>query len=221
MLYLNDEKNKQYSTIYKELFEMYNEVVTERDTLKKEIYESKQNSDQLQIDHSKSEIDHLEESISNLNDNVEQKELHESEQFQIVHSKFEIDHLEESISNLNDEIKKKDEIIRKLNNTIYEKEKKMDIMSCPYKTLQLKGFNDKKSYLYYLQNSECAYCERRINLEHMTQEHLVPKSLKGTNHIGNICLVCKKCNRIRKNNMNDKEFIEVLIKRICNPMWWY
>jgi 5-methylcytosine-specific restriction endonuclease McrA len=80
---------------------------------------------------------------------------------------------------------------------------------------------DKKEFLFDIQEGECLYCYRNINIEHMTYEHLIPKSYKGTNHLYNLCLVCAKCNKIRQNNMGDVDFIEVLQERMNNRFWYY
>ena len=118
-------------------------------------------------------------------------------------------------------IQEQSEEIYKLKNTILSQENIINTIQCPYKTLQLKGFTDKKNYLYYLQNSECAYCFNRIPFKKMTKEHLIPKSKGGTDDIGNICLVCYKCNQIRANNMEDFEFIDTIRQRLEDHIWWY
>lgn len=80
---------------------------------------------------------------------------------------------------------------------------------------------NKKEFLYKIQKKRCSYCKKKICIQNMTLEHLIPKSYKGTNHLYNLCLVCQKCNEKRQNNMGDVDFIEVLQKRMNNRFWYY
>lgn len=60
--------------------------------------------------------------------------------------------------------------------------------------------------LYARQNGKCAYCGRHRNHKYMTVDHIIPLSKGGTNDIGNLQCVCKKCNSL-KDDMMPEEFV--------------
>lgn len=81
-------------------------------------------------------------------------------------------------------------------------------------------YESKKKMLYKLQNGRCKYCDRKIQEQHMTIEHLILKSLGGNKHYGNICLTCKKCNQNRSNHMSHRGALSEILKRLNNPLWF-
>lgn len=80
-------------------------------------------------------------------------------------------------------------------------------------------YENKIDLLYRVQEGACVYCNRQINKEHMTKEHLIPKSYGGTENLCNLCLVCKRCNNLRGNSIHDPDFQSVVHKRI-GSIWW-
>lgn len=99
MVSLYDEKKNNIEIQIKNLFEMFNEIVIERDIFKKKLQETKEKLDEVQY------------SLGILN--------------------FDIYYYKSYNSMLIDEIREKDETIKKLNDLLYEKEKRI----CNMKTL--------------------------------------------------------------------------------------
>lgn len=54
-------------------------------------------------------------------------------------------------------------------------------------------------YMYKRYKGVCQICGERKNREDMTLEHILPKSLHGTNDDYNITMTCKHCNNTRGN----------------------
>lgn len=99
MVSLYDEKKNNIEMQIKNLFEMFNEIVIERDIFKKKLQETKE-------------------------------KLYEV-QYSLGILKFDIYYYKSYNSMLIDEIREKDETIKKLNDLLYEKEKRI----CNMKTL--------------------------------------------------------------------------------------
>jgi len=55
----------------------------------------------------------------------------------------------------------------------------------------------RKSVLFHRQRGRCCYCEKPINFEKSTLEHLKPKSEGGTSCWNNLAMSCKPCNNNR------------------------
>lgn len=96
MVSLYDEKKNNIEIQIKNLFEMFNEIVIERDIFKKKLQETKEKLDEVQY------------SLGILN--------------------FDIYYYKSYNSMLIDEIREKDETIKKLNDLLYEKEKRISNM---------------------------------------------------------------------------------------------
>lgn len=78
----------------------------------------------------------------------------------------------------------------------------------------------KIDYLWQIQDGKCQYCNSKMKRKNnCTREHIIPKSKGGSNHIGNIALVCKTCNNNRGNDMTDPRVIELLHTRLTTK-WW-
>ena len=77
----------------------------------------------------------------------------------------------------------------------------------------------KVDYLLKIQKHKCEYCHKKLNKNNITKEHIIPKSKGGTNHIGNICLVCKACNQKAGNDMNDPRRLKTLKMRLTTDYW--
>jgi len=53
--------------------------------------------------------------------------------------------------------------------------------------------------IYRLYKGVCQYCLEKIPYSQATKDHVVPKSVGGTNHDYNIVLACKRCNGLKDN----------------------
>lgn len=62
--------------------------------------------------------------------------------------------------------------------------------------IQLKINNKiKKTYFKNTMIAPCYYCKYVFMINDLTIEHLIPRSMGGTNDISNIALACAPCNR--------------------------
>ena len=50
-----------------------------------------------------------------------------------------------------------------------------------------------------IQNASCYYCEKKIQPNQVTMDHVVPVSRGGKSNKGNIVAACKACNTMKKN----------------------
>lgn len=69
-----------------------------------------------------------------------------------------------------------------------------------------------KSYLYEF-SSFCPGCFKVFPIEQMTLDHIIPRSLGGSNAITNLRLMCRDCNEERGNNLAWK------VSEACRPRW--
>jgi len=60
-------------------------------------------------------------------------------------------------------------------------------------------FNDvrNKRLLYGEQSGDCAGCGSHFELRHLEVDHIIAKAKGGSDHIGNLQLLCGHCNRIK------------------------
>lgn len=75
-----------------------------------------------------------------------------------------------------------------------------------------------KKELFDRTNGRCPWCGGRMHLSRATREHIIPKSLGGSNEIMNLVLAHPNCNKSRSSNMNkrahpDFEFINERIRK--------
>ena len=63
----------------------------------------------------------------------------------------------------------------------------------------LPSYKTHKPYLYGIQGGHCALCQTHLQVEHLTIDHIVPRSKGGTDHQDNLQLLCLPCNS-RKGN---------------------
>jgi len=60
------------------------------------------------------------------------------------------------------------------------------------------------------QNPVCHYCERKLPVEEVTMDHLIPLSQGGMTTKGNVVIACKACNNEKKSTSN----IEMILKSL-------
>ena len=72
-------------------------------------------------------------------------------------------------------------------------------------------YNDmrNKKYLYGEQGGYCNGCETHFEMRHLQVDHIIAKSLGGTDHISNLQLLCGSCNTI-KGTKSQEELIVAL-----------
>ena len=56
---------------------------------------------------------------------------------------------------------------------------------------------DNKAHLYGQQGGNCNGCSTHFEIQHFEVDHIIAKSVGGTDHIGNLQLLCGNCNRIK------------------------
>lgn len=59
----------------------------------------------------------------------------------------------------------------------------------------------KKQKLLQLYGNQCHWCGKQMTKSEITIEHLLPKSLGGSNAIANLRLACFTCNNSRGNSL--------------------
>jgi len=136
------------------------------------------------------------------------------------------------IEELSNELNAKDDVIKeyhtKLEESVNKLETKNNILSSQCETIRMSETPDetfrnykitKKEFLYNIQKGRCCYCDKKISIDKMTSEHLIPKSLGGTKQTGNIALACKKCNSKRGSNIYCSKSLEILQTR-ASRAWW-
>jgi 5-methylcytosine-specific restriction endonuclease McrA len=69
-----------------------------------------------------------------------------------------------------------------------------EISSLEYQRGTLFGF-ELREYLLYRHNHTCAYCEGLSGDRILEQEHVTPKSKRGSNRIANLVIACVTCNK--------------------------
>ena len=66
---------------------------------------------------------------------------------------------------------------------------------------------DKRKFLFEKFNGICPKCGRKLSLKnpksksYLTLDHIVPKSMGGTNNLENLQPLCAACNYSKANNM--------------------
>jgi 5-methylcytosine-specific restriction endonuclease McrA len=83
----------------------------------------------------------------------------------------------------------------------------------------LKGVKGKEAQKLFESNPFCHYCEVTLTAKECHLDHLTPRSRGGKSEIGNICVTCKECNRM-KDTMTELEFrifLREYIARFSKP----
>ena len=70
-----------------------------------------------------------------------------------------------------------------------------------------------KKSLFNSCGSVCYLCDTELDMENSTIDHLIPKSLGGTNYLDNLALACYDCNHDKKSDLDSEHFIY-----ICNRL---
>lgn len=70
-----------------------------------------------------------------------------------------------------------------------------------------------KVKLFEIHGKECYYCERELDMQSGTLEHLTPLSLGGTWSILNLRLACATCN-FKRGNTSSHKFKNKIRKRV-------
>ena len=136
------------------------------------------------------------------------------------------------IEELSNELNAKDVLIKEYHTKLEELSNKLNtknnIISSQCETIRITETPDetfrkykitKKEFLYNIQKGRCCYCDKKISIDKMTTEHLIPKSSGGTKQTGNIALACKKCNNKRGSNIYCSKSLEILQTR-ASTAWW-
>ena len=58
-------------------------------------------------------------------------------------------------------------------------------------------------------NSPCKYCKEILTPQNISLDHELPISRGGSVEMGNLCLICKRCNR-RKGELTKEEYLALL-----------
>lgn len=70
-----------------------------------------------------------------------------------------------------------------------------------------------KKFVEQNRNAKCVYCEKKLTMENVTADHLIPISLGGNNTQINLLAVCQPCN----NERGVKPFNDFI--KIKNPKY--
>ena len=70
-----------------------------------------------------------------------------------------------------------------------------------------------KEFILNNEDAKCIYCEKKLNIENATTDHIVPISKCGTNVQVNLIACCRKCNSEKSNS----DFFEYL--KFKNPKY--
>lgn len=67
--------------------------------------------------------------------------------------------------------------------------------------IQLKPYNsiDNKKFLYGEQEGHCNGCGTHFEMRNLTIDHIIARSVGGTDHLDNLQLLCGNCNSIKGN----------------------
>ena len=75
-----------------------------------------------------------------------------------------------------------------------------------------------KDLLYGKQSGQCGGCMVMFHKRNLTIDHIVPQSKGGTDHLGNLWLLCQACNS-SKGTKSQAEFLKERVKRGESIAW--
>ena len=67
------------------------------------------------------------------------------------------------------------------------------------KVLRLYNSLDNKKHLYGQQGGHCNGCYQHFEMQHLEVDHIIARSMGGTDHIENLQLLCGNCNKVKGN----------------------
>ncbi len=70
-----------------------------------------------------------------------------------------------------------------------------------------------KTELYGKQEGYCGGCREHFQMRHLEVDHIIAKSVGGTDHISNLQLLCSNCNRIKGNRSHEDLLIKLKSER--------
>lgn len=106
--------------------------------------------------------------------------------------------------------------------------KKICYRMIPRRNLKRKNFSSGvRELLYKKANGCCELCGRKMLLENMTVDHVIPLAQGGSNDICNLAAVCKPCN-LFKGSILPADFMERITeiflyqmeKKYRGKLWW-
>lgn len=68
---------------------------------------------------------------------------------------------------------------------------------------------ERREMIYTKYNGRCALCGRKIKIEDMTLDHIVPLSMGGAESMENLQATCQPCNQFKSNSLPE-DFIDRL-----------
>lgn len=66
---------------------------------------------------------------------------------------------------------------------------------------------ENKTYLYAKQDADCALCGEHFKLRNLEVDHIVPQAKGGTDHLGNLQLLCGHCNRVKGTKTQEEAIV--------------
>ena len=67
-----------------------------------------------------------------------------------------------------------------------------------------------RDILLYEYGRKCRYCVKKLNINNMVCDHIIPLSLGGDSTSKNLQMICDRCNR-RKGPLTDRQFGRLLV----------
>ena len=69
---------------------------------------------------------------------------------------------------------------------------------------------ENKTHLYAKQDADCALCGEHFKLRHLEVDHVVPRAKGGTDHLGNLQLLCGNCNRVKGKKTQEEAKVRLM-----------
>ena len=80
-------------------------------------------------------------------------------------------------------------------------------------------YNSKRNrnWLYGEQGGYCFGCQAHFKRQHVTIDHIIPRSKGGTDHISNLQLLCNSCNSIKGDRPQEELLVRLINKGYLKP----